>query len=1401
MKKITQNSFGKGLNMDLNPLSTPKDVLTDCLNGTIITYNGDEFNLQTELGNVQVRVTGADTEDPDALPHGFIPLGIKEYNGIMYIVAHNPFTKETRVGSLPSPQRYVVVSDGDNLTTKTITDLWGDSAALKQSVSINHGMNLLTSYITSGDKFRIALTLNGTTWSQAQEILSKFVNNYTPTIVDGKSRGNGYFTFNYYIMDIDGNLTPIPLSLAPNFTSQYSDVDYTPSPGLTGVNGVYKVYKDDAKAVIILIMTPCTLEAFDFTLAGDNTGNVLKAKIIFEKASIIENSAIKVKTIKIRTTSSEGTVINDKYFDYEAYQNGSMEVIITKEDVPNTAVSFIAGTVLTVTCTPIDQFNRELTDFITTKTYEISALPLGVDAHNHFAYSLAADGNSMTIKYNFLYKGQVGIANTNIEFYDFWSNISTLKLDVPIVEGECTTVLQLSSAPATRTFDGSTQGGYPASGIETSVSAQKIIASGNRKSITSILRKDHCYLVRIFGKEGTPSVDYNIFQLLYTSPIPKFVNTNVKNFGTIDIVQGLLYNGVYDLNYLGTQLADSGLGALTLTNTAVFTTNETNYIPVSGDPADVYRLYGGPVFNELYKTPSNDLLRTNWSYVDSYYRNAYDGHFYLISDTNITTIGHHNFSEAAMKLGITNISVALSPNLFPAGNEYLSTPLSTGGSPKDFKFKILSNCNITIPSQTGTIALQPTSKTTGAPLLFGVVDNRLFKKSIQLKGSLVNFQTNTFDKDFTYNNFPEITTSFIWSKGGADNTASTSATVKAALTTTDILDTVTLSNITLSSQRLTIAPSLFYAYNRDFARNKNFKYFTWINAQTIKSKRFNANSFGTLSEYTNFKLVGGDDNTRSFSIIVPPTGSVVPKTVTFYCALGIDINLSLELSDNSSTDLIYTAIYNIGVVVDQIDTTKVSETRTGVVFTPTQFVIGCKSASSNYDVIQTIYQVYKTNTPIYVDLIVTDPAIPLNKYNQLWLSDLVTRPYIGMTGTTYLDDLYVYQNYRETILAQYADGSNLDYVTAGVDNLDLNTNNIIYSTITPTVDKSLRYLTQVCFGSSTLVPFTLKSIDDIITNWKSNNTTFQILYNFAKIAGADRNIPWNYTSLPTCTVPLRNTRIQLNAGSPGSVQTLFTSSKTRLEATSYLTSNTGITPVIKGVLNGDIYTVQTTDPYFSLKDCAQSNNINNSNLKIPVINTTTLASRIMQSINTYGIDKYMVEQPSISEIINNRTYTVGEAFGGGIIFYVDGTGKHGLIVAKEDCSSGVFWARNSGCTCGDNYTTGASGTAIGTGLANTNLISSNCCAAPYAVATVLDYSADGYTDWFWPSQLEMNQIQVSGMVNKGIGISLGQDYWTSTEATGNTSNDHAVMFNFNRSPNNASVLKNNERRVRAIRKF
>ena len=81
-KQETVNTFTDGLVMDLNPITTPNSVLTNALNATLITYNGNEFVLQNDMGNGRVETA--------YLPQGFIPLGTTSFGGIIYIVSYNP---------------------------------------------------------------------------------------------------------------------------------------------------------------------------------------------------------------------------------------------------------------------------------------------------------------------------------------------------------------------------------------------------------------------------------------------------------------------------------------------------------------------------------------------------------------------------------------------------------------------------------------------------------------------------------------------------------------------------------------------------------------------------------------------------------------------------------------------------------------------------------------------------------------------------------------------------------------------------------------------------------------------------------------------------------------------------------------------------------------------------------------------------------------------------------------------------------------------------------------------------------------------------------------------------------------------------------------------------------------
>jgi hypothetical protein len=129
--------------------------------------------------------------------------------------------------------------------------------------------------------------------------------------------------------------------------------------------------------------------------------------------------------------------------------------------------------------------------------------------------------------------------------------------------------------------------------------------------------------------------------------------------------------------------------------------------------------------------------------------------------------------------------------------------------------------------------------------------------------------------------------------------------------------------------------------------------------------------------------------------------------------------------------------------------------------------------------------------------------------------------------------------------------------------------------------------------------------------------------------------------------------------------------------------------------------------------------------------------------------------------------SIGDNYQGGKVAYIlvsgdpgyDPNTPHGIIAATTDQTVpeiGIKWDRGT-------YTiTGATGTAIGTGLSNTNKIiaSQGEPAITYAAGLARAYTGGGYTDWYLPSKDELEKLQS----NKGIiGDFYNFYYWSSSE--------------------------------------
>lgn len=143
MKKTrATNTFDKGLIMDLNPIATPNNVLTDCLNGTLITFNGNENVLQNDMGNGRV--------ESAYLPEGYVPLGTTELGGIIYIVSYNPLSNKCQIGSFPSPERNLS-SDDEGLSSSAITQT--DFIKNENIIQTSKTVELYKNSLNPGDKY------------------------------------------------------------------------------------------------------------------------------------------------------------------------------------------------------------------------------------------------------------------------------------------------------------------------------------------------------------------------------------------------------------------------------------------------------------------------------------------------------------------------------------------------------------------------------------------------------------------------------------------------------------------------------------------------------------------------------------------------------------------------------------------------------------------------------------------------------------------------------------------------------------------------------------------------------------------------------------------------------------------------------------------------------------------------------------------------------------------------------------------------------------------------------------------------------------------------------------------------------------------------------------------------
>ncbi len=201
-----------------------------------------------------------------------------------------------------------------------------------------------------------------------------------------------------------------------------------------------------------------------------------------------------------------------------------------------------------------------------------------------------------------------------------------------------------------------------------------------------------------------------------------------------------------------------------------------------------------------------------------------------------------------------------------------------------------------------------------------------------------------------------------------------------------------------------------------------------------------------------------------------------------------------------------------------------------------------------------------------------------------------------------------------------------------------------------------------------------------------------------------------------------------------------------------------------------------------------------------------------------------------SPYVVNASYSVGDFVQGGIVFWVDKTGQHGLVCAKEDQRTSnnlgapdvvrdvVRWWGGNASQWWVRGATQAKGNGVYAGETNTAIImAAHLCdickpdgftfAARVCYELQITEGGKMYSDWYLPSKDELNLIFQNRIIIDAIAYKNGgsyfyygsgeHDYWSSTER----SSYHAWYQSFETGHQSDQNDKDHCSRIRAIRAF
>ncbi|MBI49554.1 MAG: hypothetical protein CL850_04635 [Crocinitomicaceae bacterium] len=164
-------------------------------------------------------------------------------------------------------------------------------------------------------------------------------------------------------------------------------------------------------------------------------------------------------------------------------------------------------------------------------------------------------------------------------------------------------------------------------------------------------------------------------------------------------------------------------------------------------------------------------------------------------------------------------------------------------------------------------------------------------------------------------------------------------------------------------------------------------------------------------------------------------------------------------------------------------------------------------------------------------------------------------------------------------------------------------------------------------------------------------------------------------------------------------------------------------------------------------------------------------------------------------------YAIGMKAFGGVIFYLDKTKKHGLVVSTENVG-GSWMTYPWGCY--GSSIKDAEGIDVGTGRLNTNAIVNACDDKETAAHACNNYEHEGFSDWFLPSLEELEMIAENLAYDDEFYEIIQFDNGNYLSSTQLKNKKHKINYAW--SVNliegySMSSNKSNKHKIRAIRAF